>query len=213
MTPMDPNAQPEPPLATVGAIVLAAGRSSRFEGGHKLLASTSGKPLIRHVLETMVASRAGQIVLVIAPGGEAVANAAGAGRWRTMANPGAEGGLSTSIRAGIAALDSNVNCALIVLADMPGITSDLIDRLIDAGRENAGAIVHPVTADGRQGHPVLWPRDLFPRLLELEGDSGAKRLLKDHAARVVRIPAGNADPVTDIDTRRDWEAFKARGGG
>lgn len=201
------GAAPGPVFA---AVVLAAGRSSRFTGGHKLLAEVAGIALVRRVLEQVAASPIGDIAAVVSVDGGAVRAAAGEGRWRFVENVNAGEGLSTSIRAGLSALPESVAGALIVLADMPGVTSDLIAHVLQTAAANPRAIVHPVTGDGRQGHPVWWPRDLFAELMTLEGDAGAKPLLKMYANRVVTIAAGGADAVTDIDTPADLATFTGR---
>ena len=194
-----------------GAIVLAAGRSSRFADGHKLLADIGGKPLIRHTLEAVAASPVDDIVLVIGPQSEAALRAAaGDGRWRMTVNEDASLGLSTSLRAGLAALPKEVHGALVVLADMPGVTAALIARLLEKAGAYPDAIVYPLTGDGKQGHPVYWPRDLFPEFADLGGDQGGKPLLRRHAHRIVTIPADERAAI-DIDTVEDLAAFNNRG--
>lgn len=192
------------------AVVLAAGRSSRFANGHKLLATIDGRPLIRRTLEAVSASPVANIVLVVAPDTQdAIRSASGEGRWRTVVNGEATAGLSTSLRAGIAALPPGVAGAFVVLADMPGTTADLIARLIGKASEYPGSIVYPVAADRQQGHPVLWPADIFSDFKDLSGDQGGKPLLRRHAHRIVTI---DADPgaTFDIDTVEDLAAFTRR---
>ncbi|MEQ1717160.1 MAG: nucleotidyltransferase family protein, partial [Hyphomicrobium sp.] len=131
------------------------------------------------------------------------------GRWRFVVNDHAHDGLSTSIRAGLAALAPDTSGVLIVLADMPGVSEDLIARVLDAASAGTTRIVHPVTADGQQGHPVFWPSDLFAELMSLQGDAGAKSILARHKHRVVTISPGAADAFSDIDTPGDLAAFVA----
>ena len=201
----------------IAAIVLAAGRSSRFEGGHKLLADTGGAPLIAHVMAALSQSNAAGIVLVTAPDGLPIAAAAGSGRWHTMVNEAAHEGLSSSIRAGLRALGIESKSepgqpayagALIVLADMPGVSAHLINALIALfERHDHNAIAFPTEPGGRQGHPVLWPVALFPELMKLSGDRGAKELLQTHSGLVVTLPVGDAAPFHDIDTRQDLARY------
>lgn len=193
-----------------GAIVLAAGRSSRFAGGPKLLAEVDGKPLIRHALEAVLAAPVDAIVLVLAPQThDAIATAAGQGRWSTCVNPRFAEGLSTSLLAGLNALPGGLDGALVILGDMPGITSGLIGRILDKATQYPEAIVHPLTPEGQQGHPVYWPADIFPQFSELTGDQGGKPLLRRHAHRIVTVPSGR-DAATDIDTLEDLANFTAR---
>jgi len=192
---------------SIAAIVLAAGRSSRFEGGHKLLAPLGGVPLIRRVLIEVSAAGLDEIVLVISPEGSKIAAAAGPGPWRTLVNEEAAEGLASSIRTGIAALVPHVAGAAIVLADMPGVSAELVANLAENAAAHPEAIVYPSAPDGRQGHPVIWPRALFPELMALSGDKGAKALIERHAAIARPLPLANARALADIDTFADLQAF------
>lgn len=197
-------------LPSIAALVLAAGRSSRFEGGHKLLAPIGGVPLIRRVLAEVSAAGLDDIVLVLAPDGADIAAAAGAGPWRTRVNTEAAEGLASSIRAGVSALGARVTSAAIVLADMPGVSAELIASLAEESAVHPEAIVYPNAPDGRQGHPVFWPRALFPALLALSGDAGAKALIDAHAGIARALPLANARVLADIDTRDDLQAFSQK---
>jgi molybdenum cofactor cytidylyltransferase len=197
-------------LPRAGAIVLAAGQSSRFADGHKLLAGIAGKPMIRHVLETVAASAVESIVLVVSrQSQEAIIAAAGPGRWTVCINDVATLGLASSLRAGAAALQERLDGVLVVLGDMPGITPALIGRMLDKAAAYPGSIVYPLTPGGNQGHPVFWPRDIVAEFGELTGDQGGKPLLRRHAHRIVTVPADESAAI-DIDTVEDLAAFKSQ---
>src|SRR5262249_58415650 len=95
-----------------------------------------------------------------------------------VANPDFAEGLSTSLKAGIAAVPAACDGALVLLGDMPRIEALHLDRLIEAFAP--GAIVVPVH-EGRQGNPVLWPRSLFAEIMQLQGDAGAKGRIAAHS--------------------------------
>ncbi len=193
----------------IAAVIVAAGRSSRFFSGNKLLAEIDRKPVIRHVISAVDAAPVDDIVLVTAPGGDAVLAAAGAGRWRSVVNADAKTGMSSSIRAGLSSLDAATDGAFIVLADMPRITTALIEELRAAFLSaNGKSIVFPQTLAGRQGNPVLWPRTLFAELLKLEGDVGAKSLLSRHTDRHCPVFVHGDAALFDIDTAADLAAAK-----
>jgi molybdenum cofactor cytidylyltransferase len=195
---------------TITAIVLAAGRSTRFGADNKLLADAGDGPLIRRVLAAVAASPVDDIVVVTGLDGGRVAAAAGPGRWHLVTNPEPDAGLSSSIRAGIGALAPGTDGVLIVLGDMPGVTADLIAAIITAFEAKArGAIVFPQSPDGRQGHPVLWPRSLFTELASLTGDTGGKALIAAHCGLVSTVPAGDGERAfLDIDTEADLARFR-----
>lgn len=194
---------------TVAAIILAAGRSTRFAGGHKLLIEIDGEPIVRRVAEALAASAVGEIVLVTPALDGPVAQAAGAGRWRTIENTQAAEGLSTSLRAGIEAIGESADGILVALADMPGIDAPLVDALIGAFKESDGrSIVFPVSAEGRQGHPVIWPRSLLPALSQLIGDTGGKALLAQHRDLWRPVATASSGAFADIDTREALASFR-----
>lgn len=204
---MPPNQPPVPRLTGLAAIVLAAGRSSRFSEGHKLAAELDGRPMVARVLDQVAQSPVADIVVVVGEQADTVQAAAGQGRWTFIHNPNAAEGLSTSIGAGIAALPSTTQAAMIVLADMPGVTTALITALALAAKANPGSIIHPRAPDGTQGHPVVWPAQLFQALSGLSGDKGAKGLLTKHSDRVVAMDWAGSEMTRDIDTREDLAAY------
>lgn len=194
---------------TLAAIILAAGSSSRFEDGHKLLVEIGGVPIIRHVCSALAQSKIDDIVLVTAGTDDAVAMAAGSGRWRHIANPNAREGLSTSLRAGLVSIEQTAGGMLVALGDMPGITSKLVDTLITAFENDPGSIVFPASSDGRRGHPIIWPRTLFPALATVSGDSGGRSILSQHQDLWRPVTYDDDGAFTDIDTRADLETFIA----
>jgi molybdenum cofactor cytidylyltransferase len=108
--------------------------------------------------------------------------------------------LSTSLKAGIAAVPGAAGGALVLLGDMPRITAAHIDRLAAAfAAEQGYCIVVPVH-QGRRGNPVLWPKALFPEMLQLDGDAGAKRLMAAHAGDVREVDLGTDAILIDVDT-------------
>lgn len=197
----------------IAAIIVAAGRSSRFGDSNKLLVEFNGRPLICYAVAAAAASPVDDIVLVIAPGCSAIADAAGHGRWRLAVNSRASDGLSSSIQTGLAALDPNIDGAIVLLADMPGVTRDLIAKLCGAFGDSAGhAIVFPQTRDGGQGNPVIWPRGLFADLMALTGDAGGKAVLQAHPELQLAVTIDSDAAHFDIDTVADLAAAKLKSG-
>ncbi len=196
-------------MTQIAAIVLAAGRSSRFEHGNKLLAEVGGLPLVRRVVNAVAASAVKDILLIVAPGARDVIEAAGSGRWRTVVNSVAERGLSSSLQTGIAALPDTTDGALVILADMPGVGTELIARVIAAFTAgNGDVIVYPADDAGRRGHPVLWPKHMFPELMVLQGDTGGKLLLQKYKEISRTVPVAGTEAFLDIDRTADLAKFR-----
>ena len=115
-------------------------------------------------------------------------------------------GLASSLKAGIRALLASCEGALILLGDMPKVAPEHLDGLIAAFAPDR--IVVPVHA-GKQGNPVLWPAKYFPELLQLDGDTGAKRLIGVHADQLREVDLGTDAIFADIDTPGALAALRA----
>jgi molybdenum cofactor cytidylyltransferase len=192
----------------VAAVILAAGQSRRMGGPNKLLAQLDGKPLVRRAVEAALRSRAASVTVVTGYEPELVRAALTGTPVAIVHNPEFAEGLSTSLRAGIAALPGEVEGAIVCLADMPEVTSDVIDRLIAAFEAREGACIVVPTASGKRGNPVLWSRHFFRLLTAVSGDVGARHLIGENSEAVLEIEIGDAVTV-DLDTP---EAMRAAGG-
>ncbi len=180
-------------------MILAAGQSRRMGGPNKLLARFDGKPLVRRMAESALASKAEPVIVVTGHRAEDVAKALAGLDVRIVHNSDFAEGLATSLKAGLAAVPESAGGALVLLADMPGITADIMDRLIDTFRARpAPAIVLP-TVGGKRGNPVLWARAFFPELMAVTGDTGARHIIARHEEAVERVEIGAAAAV-DVDT-------------
>ena len=202
----DAPAQPVTPAPRrprrVAALVLAAGRSRRMAPLNKLMvADRAGRAMIARVVENALASRARPVLVVTGHERERVEEAL-AGRRVLMAHADdyAEG-LSASLKAGIAALPEDVEGVLVLLGDMPLVSTAMLDRLLAAfDPEEGRAIVQP-TFRGKQGNPVLWGREFFPEILAIGGDVGARHLTGLHGDRLVNVEMADDGVLRDFDTQ------------
>ena len=192
----------------VGAIILAAGRSTRMGGPNKLLAELSGKPLVRIVAEQALASRAKDIIVVTGHQAELVEEALNGLSVKFVRNPDFAQGLATSVKAGIGAVPEAVDGAVICLGDMPMVSSQLIDHLIDAFAPDRGNLIAIPVSGGRRGNPVLWSRRFFNELMTLDGDIGARHLIAKHNEVVAEVPVEGDGAFLDIDTPQGLEAAR-----
>lgn len=191
---------PTPARPKVGALVLAAGRGTRMGGPNKLVADISGKPLVRHAVESALASKAGPVVVVTGHEAEKVATALTGLDVTLVHNSAYVDGLSTSLKAGLASFGDNVDGALVLLGDMPRVTSGLLDKLIDAFDPASGALAVVPVRDTHRGNPVLFSKLFFPELQTLTGDVGARGLLGSHGEAVVEVPVSDEAAFFDVDT-------------
>ena len=205
-----PRTEPAPEKGrAIAAVVLAAGRSSRMGGPNKLLAEIGGKPLVRIVVDAVLASRARPVVVVTGHQRDKVEAALAGLPVKFVHNPHFADGLGTSLKAGIAALPADVDGAIVCLGDMPQVDAALIDRLIGAFDPDHGALVVVPTIDGKRGNPVVWSRRFFPDLMAVEGDVGARYLIGRYTEAVAEVPLAGTAALTDVDTPEALEAVRA----
>ena len=193
----------------VSAIVLAAGASKRF-GAPKQLLPVGGTTMIERVLNAVMASCVDEVVVVLGHAAAQVAQCVPSG-CRTVLNENWESGLSTSMQAGLQAIDPAAEAAILVQADQPSVTGEAIDRILHTYYGSTKAIVVPVY-HGRRGTPVLFDRRLFSALREVRGDVGGREVLARLADEVCRVEMSSPDVFVDIDTLVDYERYLERGG-
>jgi molybdenum cofactor cytidylyltransferase len=203
----DPHADDRRALR-IGGIVLAAGRGVRM-GGPKTTLVLEGRTLLEHAIDSALASRLEEVVVVLRPGDtigcRAVAARADA-RLRAVVAPDADGGQARSLAAGLDALGTGIDAAAILLADQPGIPPCLVDRIAQAAAGSSRPAVRPVHVHGGArvpGHPVVLARRLFAKARALEGDEGARALWRDDPTLLEEIEIPEPAPP-DIDTPDDW---------
>ncbi|RPH67167.1 MAG: 4-diphosphocytidyl-2C-methyl-D-erythritol kinase [Burkholderiales bacterium] len=194
----------------VAALVLAAGSSSRMGTGNKLLAPVDGVPMVLRAVNAALASRAMSVTVVLGHEAESI-EAALAGRpVRLVHNPDHAQGMSTSLRHGIAALPQQAQAVVILLGDMPAITADHVDRLIDAFDSARPTIVLPEKA-GRRGNPVILPRQLFAQAGTVSGDQGARGLLAQHGDLVTQVEFDDEAIFVDVDSPAELARVRGTG--
>ncbi len=197
------------PGRRLAAIVLAAGRSTRMGGPNKLVAEINGRPLVRIAAEEALASQARPVIVVTGHQRERVAAALEGLDVVLAHNPDFAAGLSTSLKAGIAAVPPDADGAIVALGDMPQVDARLIDRLLAEFDPEKGALVVIPTIDGKRGNPVVWSRRFFSELAALEGDVGARHLIASYPEAVTEVPLTGTAALVDVDTPDALRAVKA----
>ncbi len=188
-------------LSSFGAVVLAAGLSSRMGGPNKLLELYSGKPLLAHALETVAGLGLMDCVVVTGRDQDRVAMMAKQAGVRFIHNTQPRDGMGRSIAAGVGALNKNNSGNFIVLGDMPHITAN--DFLTLATRFTPRSIIVPRFGEQR-GHPVLFSSAYRSRLLTLTGDIGARAVIKAHISEVIEVEMPHAGILIDFDQPDDF---------
>jgi len=191
-----------PPIAI---LILAAGSATRMLGRDKLMEPIRGVPLLRRIAET--ALKTGHPVYVALPQDARDRLNALSGLGVTQLEvESPEQGMSQSLRAGLRVLPHSVSGAMIMLADMPEITTSDLTTLADQFAKTPDRIVRACDDQGHQGHPVIFPSGFFTKLADVTGDKGARDILKSEKITLVELPRGHA--TTDLDTPEDWIAWR-----
>jgi molybdenum cofactor cytidylyltransferase len=191
----------------VDIILLAAGRSSRMNGGDKTLETVRGVPLLRHLALECMASCASRTHVIVTPDKPMRAKAVSDLDLNIVHAHEAHLGMSASLKAGINAAQ-DADALLILLADMPQITKDHLNALIRASGPEGTGIIRAASQKGRPGHPVLFANGYFEALSALSGDKGAKEILLAHADDVTVIPLDGDAALIDLDTPEAWAAWR-----
>jgi molybdenum cofactor cytidylyltransferase len=191
----------------VTVAILAAGRAERFGGG-KLDAELAGAPLGHHALEAALDLELGRPLIVVSdPMPFFAEEAARRGRALLALNPGAAGGMASSVAlAAFNAAEAGSEALLLMLADMPQVTTATLARLVESVRPGTPACVRHES--GHPGIPACFPADFFDALQALEGKRGAAALLRE-ASEIALIHVPHEE-LTDVDTHDDLEGLRAR---
>lgn len=195
---------------TTAVILLAAGRSSRMgQGQHKLLLPLGDRPVLAHVVETVLASQARPLVVILGYQAEQVRTILTPyeSKLVTINNPDYQQGMSTSLRKGIETLMSSypdVNGALIVLGDQPLMTPHIINSMIET-KQTTGTRIITARYGGKRGNPTLFDVSLFPELMEMTGDEGGRKVLERYRQEIAIVDMEDDTPNYDVDT---WEAYQ-----
>lgn len=188
-------------VENTAAIILAAGASTRF-GKPKILLDWRGKPLIRKAVEDALLSGLSQVTVVIGAVVDPVIEILRGLPVNIVVNERWQEGQSASIQAGLAALRDDAGSAIFLLADQPAVSPELLRRLIERHAATLAPIVAP-RVQGKRGNPVLFDRDLFAELLQIQGDTGGRVLMNRYGLEHVDWD----DPrlLLDIDTPEDYQ--------
>lgn len=184
------------------AVVLAAGAGSRFGGG-KLLTAYGRGVLLDGALAAAFAAPVRRVTVVTGADGSQVAEAAMAydPSVQIVDAHDWEEGMAASLRAGIAGLPADAEACMIFLGDMPRVPHAVLKPLCEAVRNGAWAAA-PVFG-GRRGNPVVISRALFPQVLALKGDMGARAILHALGDRLALIEAPDDGVLFDVDEPAD----------
>jgi molybdenum cofactor cytidylyltransferase len=190
----------------VAAIVLAAGSASRM-GTQKQLLRLGEKTLLEHTLANLrTAKHIAEIVVVLGAAADEIRPLVGVSDRRTkvVVNEAFADGMGRSLQCGLQALDSRTAAVLVVLADMPLVKAETLDRMAEEYREHRPQILIPLFR-GFRGNPVLLDKSVFPEIQGLKGDTGCRAIFGDHLENIRKLDVDDAGVLLDADRPRDLD--------
>ena len=189
---------------SVAAIVLAAGGSTRM-GRPKQLIQMDGEPLLRRTARMVLEVGCDPVVVVLGVDADKIEPCLSGLPVLKLINRDCWQGLSTSIRAGLDGVPPRSSGILILVCDQPGITPELLQLMLGGHHSHPRRII-ACAYENTLGVPCLFPRSRFKALRGLEGDQGAKALIRAQTCVVVPFPEGEVD----LDTPKDLKAWRLR---
>jgi len=193
-------------------IILAAGMSKRFQQP-KQLVKYKGKFLLEHVLSAAIGSNLKNIYLVLGHHKDAILETLSGlfdfSSLKVVFNPEYEKGLGRSLRAGMEAIDVTIPSVMFLLGDQPMVDSQMINNLLTNYWNSEMEICAPTYGD-RRGNPTIFSKIFYNRLKTIEGDVGAREIIRQHQAQVQYVPIENPLYFFDIDSLADLELLKQK---
>jgi molybdenum cofactor cytidylyltransferase len=185
------------------AIVLAAGESRRM-GCQKLLLPFGATTIIERVIDQLLHSTVDKVLVVVEDARDSVAAALAGLPVTIAANPDYQSGMLSSVRCGLRALPDHCHAVMAALGDQPGITTKLVDELVQAFTAAKKGIVVPLYR-GRRGHPILFLEHYRTEILTQHDEVGLRGLLRAHAEDLFELTVSTPAVLSDMDYPEDYQ--------
>ncbi len=194
----------------VTAVILAAGESRRMGSQNKLLLPFKGKTIVEHVVDHVLESAAAEVIVVLGHEADRIREQLKIKPVRFAMNHEFQLGMTTSIRAGVAAASPNAEGFMICLSDLPFITAQEFTQLIrafEAAHANSEKQIVVPVHQGRRGNPVIFSARFKDEILAHKGLQGCKGLIKERPDKVLEVEVLSKNALQDIDTPEDYCAI------
>lgn len=187
-------------------IILAAGASRRL-GHAKQLLDVQGMPMLTFMIKQAINSMAKPVIVVLGANAESIKSSINTNEVELVENSSWQEGMSSSIRTGINYLTKvhpHVQASILMMCDQPFVTTELINKIIET-QNNAGKDIVTCSFAGVIGPPALFTTKIFPELLKLKGDAGAKKIIERSPDQVATVPFPKGE--IDLDTESDYQQW------
>lgn len=183
----------------IEALVLAAGLSSRMKT-NKMLLRIGDKTVLQRTLDNILRSGVSGVTVVIGHMKDQITESIAGYEVTLVNNPRYAEGMGTSLSSGVRSIIEYKMCNAIMFfnGDMPFIKPAMINLIIDKYKESRAPVIFPIH-EGKRGHPVLVDHSIFPDLLRLSGDIGAREVLQKYEKQAVFLNTNDPGIYQDID--------------
>ena len=198
--------EPSERSGAVAGVVLAAGSSTRM-GRNKLFFDLDGETLLRRVVRRAIGAGLGPVVVVVGHEAEHARAELAELACTPVENPDHALGINRSLRTGISHVPDRARAAVVMLADMPFVTSAMVAGLVTRYRESTAPLVISAYGDVN-APPMLYDRALFPELRQMSGEGCGRQVVRRHRHEAVAVSWPEA-ALQDIDVPEDYERIRA----
>ena len=182
----------------ISAILLAAGQSKRMGDENKLVKNFQGIPLIKHSVRNILASFIGELIIVLGHQKEIIEKLIDKNeKIKFVFNQDFESGIATSIKTGLNHSSEETEAFFICLGDMPMVNKDIINLLIKS--KNNREIIVP-TYKNKQGNPILFSKSMKKKIMTIEGNVGAKKILELNKDKILNIETTDQSITKNFNT-------------
>ena len=186
----------------ISAILLAAGESKRMNGENKLTKKIHGTPLIKHSVKNILSSSIDELIVVLGYQKEIVEKLIGKNeKIKIVFNKNFENGMASSIKTGLNHFSEKTEAFFICLGDMPLISHNIYNQLIKS--KNNKEIIVP-TYKGQQGNPVLFDKSIKEKIMNISGDSGAKKILELNKDKILNLEINDQSIAKGFNTQDNF---------
>jgi molybdenum cofactor cytidylyltransferase len=190
----------------VAGILLAAGTSSRM-GRNKMLFELNGESVLRGAARRALAAGLSPLLVVLGHEAEKSRAELDGLPCQVVINPNYEQGINSSLKAGVSAVPAGTQAAVVMLADMPFVTPEMIAGLIDRYQKSEAPLVIS-DYEGVNAPPMLYDKSLFDELLAMTGEGCGRQVVRRHREEA-EVLAWSPSALADIDVPEDYERMKA----
>ena len=189
----------------ISAIILAAGLSKRMSLGNKLLLKKNNIPIINITINKIKASKVNEIILVLGNDSQLIHENLDVKNIKIIVNKNFKEGISSSIKKGIKNVNFKSKGALICLGDMPLIRTSTYNEIIQSFCAEKKNII-PFYKNKR-GNPIIFTKSYYKNLMEISGDEGAKKFIKEYPNDFTKISLSDEGVLKDIDDKNQYYGF------